>query len=208
MAHGVFLHVEAENTNGVNRAAWTRGTATVQVVSAPRSGAVRASGQEDGHHSVSPTPHDTQTVAESVTPAPAQNTAVEPVYLPRALLDKGPQPTEPVVLPYPATAPIGHWRARMALYIDAEGVVQRVMVQPSSTHAQDGEPRATLPPELEDSARQAYLQARFIPGERNGQAVACRMVVEVEFEASPMEAQAGEGVADQDSLKVATLSLR
>ncbi len=61
--------------------------------------------------------------------------------------------------------------AELTLFIDADGTVRRLRVD-----------RGDLPIWLEDAVRQSFLQARFQPGERDGQAVRAQMRIEVEFE--------------------------
>ena len=62
-------------------------------------------------------------------------------------------------------------RAELTLFIDEDGTVRRLRVD-----------RGDLPVWLEDAVRQSFLQARFQPGERDGQAVRAQMRIEVEFE--------------------------
>ncbi len=124
--------------------------------------------------------------------APAAGHPAEPVYLPRSALTRPPRPLTPIEVPYPDTAPLGHWQAQLSLFIDAQGQVRQVRVDAatplSGPHADASEDGAvpTLPAALADSARQAFLQARFAPGERSGQAVASRFRIEVEFQALPL----------------------
>ena len=44
---------------------------------------------------------------------------------------------------------------------------------------------SALVPAMVEAARSAFLSARFLPGERSGQAVRTRMEVEVDFDAGP-----------------------
>lgn len=92
-------------------------------------------------------------------------------YLARSQLDEPPAAQAEIELPFPATAPLGSYRAVLTLFIDASGLVQRVR-----TERTEG---AGLPPSLDDAARQAFLAARFDPGVKNGQPVRSRIRVEV-----------------------------
>src|SRR3989344_5327252 len=74
-------------------------------------------------------------------------------YLSREAVDQGPQPV------------------RLMLYIDENGAVRRVQV--NSTE---------LPAPFQEAARNAFLQARFVPGQRQGQAVKVRIDIEVSFD--------------------------
>lgn len=107
-------------------------------------------------------------------------------YLPRRTLDKAPAALAAIDLPYPSEAPLGTYRAVLTLFIDRAGVVQRVRGEGQS-----------LPPSLEDAARQAFLAAHFEPGRKDGQAVRSRIRVEVEYIAEPLvqrSASADSGV--------------
>ncbi|MDP4300093.1 energy transducer TonB [Leptothrix discophora] len=103
----------------------------------------------------------------------------EALFLVRSQLDRAPHATGPIDLPYPDAAPLGHYRAVMTLFVDEAGRVRRVRLDA------DG----MLPPLLEDAARQAFLQARFEPGRKDGAAVRSRLRVAVEFGAEPAPAQ-------------------
>jgi hypothetical protein len=94
-------------------------------------------------------------------------------YLPRAKLTVAPAPLEPIEIPFPAAVdnPL-RFRGQLSLFIDEHGVVQRIRV--------DGPP---MPPVLEEAARNAFLRARFTPGEVDGVAVRSLIRIEVDFEA-------------------------
>ncbi|RZS58700.1 energy transducer TonB [Sphaerotilus mobilis] len=100
----------------------------------------------------------------------------EALFLVRSQLDRPPNATGAIDLPYPESAPLGHYRAVMTLFIDEAGQVRRVRLDAGQI----------LPPLLEDAARQAFLQARFEPGLKNGAAVRSRMRVAVEYGADPV----------------------
>ena len=88
-------------------------------------------------------------------------------------LDRRARASASIDLPWPELAPHGRFRAVMTLFIDETGQVRRVRLEPDEG--------GTLPPVLEDSARQAFLSGRFEPGELGGRAVRSRLRVEVEF---------------------------
>ncbi|BEP38039.1 hypothetical protein GmRootV59_50100 [Variovorax sp. V59] len=62
----------------------------------------------------------------------------------------------------------------LSLFIDEQGRVQRVDAE---------EP--TLPPAFEQVAREAFMAAKFSPGEVEGRAVKSRQRVEVVFDYTP-----------------------
>ena len=96
----------------------------------------------------------------------------EAPYWSRNQLDQGPVPLEPVVIPYPDdVAEVREHTGLMALFVDEHGTVRRV-------EARDQH----LPPPMVLAARNAFLQARFQPGQRQGQAVRSHIVIEVVFE--------------------------
>ncbi len=109
----------------------------------------------------------------------------EALFLVRSQLDRAPYASGPVDLAYPDEAPLGHYQAVMTLFVDEAGRVLRVRLDAASV----------LPPLLEDAARQAFLQARFEPGRKDGAAVRSRLKVAVEFGADPAPASAPAGPA-------------
>lgn len=100
-------------------------------------------------------------------------------YLNRSMVDAGPQPLGLIQVPYPegeAKSPVAGNEStgivgRLTLYIDEHGAVRRVQVH-------GGE----LPPPFEAAARNAFLQARFAPAQKQGQAVKVRIDIEVRFD--------------------------
>jgi hypothetical protein len=93
-------------------------------------------------------------------------------YVPRALLSTVPEPVKPLAIPYPSTGPSeGHFTTVLALFIDESGAVQRVRL--------DG---PMLPPVLDAAAREAFLKARWQPGQVDGRLVKSLIRVEVVFE--------------------------
>lgn len=96
-------------------------------------------------------------------------------YLPRPMLTTAPQPSAPVLMPFPAqvTEP-GRYATILALFIDEGGVVRRVRV--------DG---PALPKSMEDAAKTTFLQTHFRPGEVEGQQVKSLIRIEVVFDNTP-----------------------
>lgn len=109
-------------------------------------------------------------------PAPRTG-SLDEEYLPRSALSLAPEALGEVLLAYPPEAPPGRYGGVLTLFIDADGGVRRVRSEP----ARPGE--ADLPPVFEEAARQAFLAARFRPGERDGRPVKSRIRIAVEFEA-------------------------
>lgn len=98
-------------------------------------------------------------------------------YLAPDQLDRRAHAVAAIDLPYPDLAPPGHFRAALTLFIEHDGRVSRVRLEPDADAADGG----SLPPVLEDSARQAFLASPFEPGELGGRAVRSRLRIEVEF---------------------------
>lgn len=98
-------------------------------------------------------------------------------YLAPEQLDRRARAVATIDLPYPELAPPGQFRAALTLFIEADGRVSRVRLEPDADAADGG----SLPPVLEDSARQAFLASPFEPGELGGRAVRSRLRVEVQF---------------------------
>lgn len=102
--------------------------------------------------------------------------SLERSYLPRELLSRGPLAQGVILLQWPPQAPLsGSFRGQLRLFIDEQGVVRRVEA------ADDG-----LPDMLFEAARLAFQDARFSPGELQGQAVRSVIRVEVSFENGPL----------------------
>jgi hypothetical protein len=102
-------------------------------------------------------------------------------YLPRPQLTSPPRVSGPVIVPFPneVTTP-GRYATTLALFIDESGVVRRVLV--------DG---PSLPKQMEDAARDTFLQTHFRPGELEGQQVKSLIRVEVVFDNTPMASNEG-----------------
>lgn len=95
-------------------------------------------------------------------------------YIPRPQLSRPPVMLGSVSLTWPEEGPsAGHYRDIIALYIDEQGIVQRVRI--------DG---TGLPEVLQEETRQRFLGARFEPGQLDGREVKSLIRVEVEFDAA------------------------
>lgn len=99
--------------------------------------------------------------------------AADQAYWPRSLLTRPPTPQQSIDLLYPALAPNGRFRAVLTLFIDEQGVVQRVRIDEADDSG--------LPPVLEDAARQTFLRSSFTPGEIDGRPIRSRLRIEVEY---------------------------
>jgi hypothetical protein len=119
-------------------------------------------------------PADTSTPPPIIDPA---NPTGFDDYIPRPLLSVGPAATVPVLI----DTPIGNFGVArqmgiLSLFIDEEGAVQ---------HVAGSEP--LLPALLEQAAREAFMAARFTPGEVDGRPVKSRIRVEVVFDNTPLK---------------------
>jgi periplasmic protein TonB len=94
-------------------------------------------------------------------------------YVVRSLLTLPPVPLAPVVIDFPDfKGEANRYVAELTLFIDESGVVVRVKAEGNS-----------LPSPLEEAARNAFMRARFRPGELTDLgAVKSRIRVEVVFE--------------------------
>lgn len=93
-------------------------------------------------------------------------------YVPRRWLTVAPQPTAPVVLPFPAAFnDNAHYTVVLNLYIEADGRVGRIEFE--------GVP---LPELLARAARSTFENARFTPGQVKGRIVKSLIRVEVDFD--------------------------
>lgn len=106
-------------------------------------------------------------------------------WLPRQALTQPPQALAPIVIDYPAgvhpPGPLVHMK--LALYIDERGHVRRT--EPIGER---------LEAAFERAANNAFLQARFTPGQLGPHVVRTRLVVEVAFEALPEQGAEARGV--------------
>ena len=98
--------------------------------------------------------------------------AMDEDYVPRSLLSVPPVAQAPVIIDAPEDeTDIGRHVGILSLFIDEEGRVR---------HIASNEP--VLPPAFEQAAREAFMAARFSPGQLDGRSVKSRVRVEVVFE--------------------------
>jgi hypothetical protein len=118
--------------------------------------------------------------------------ASEGGYVPRPLLSVAPKPVIPVVIAAPPAMAAGRLMGRysgvLALYVDELGRVRRVETEPPA-----------LPEPMERAAREAFLGARFSPGQMGGHAVKSRIRVEVVFDDGPLPAASAASGASSGS---------
>jgi hypothetical protein len=118
-------------------------------------------------------PGSTPESADSASHAVVDDALSEPEYIPSSRLTRSPRPTAPVDLSFPRHwSSLGRYRAHFALYVDEQGVVQRV-------ERVEGD----FPPPLETVVRQTFMGVLFTPGELDGRPVRARMTIEVTFDA-------------------------
>lgn len=112
-------------------------------------------------------------VADVAAPDPwAPGNPAQGAYLPRPLLSIAPKVEVPVIISMPPGADDGARHVGvLSLFIDEQGRVRHV--EPAE---QD------LPPAMEQAAREAFMAARFSPGQIAGRAVKSRINVEVAFD--------------------------
>ncbi len=93
-------------------------------------------------------------------------------FFARDALDVGPSAAAPVLIDYPSLpGSAGTHVGLLSLFIDESGKVVRVRVDSQS-----------LPPEMQDAARSAFMVAAFSPGLVDGLPVRSKIRVEVTFE--------------------------
>lgn len=134
---------------------------------------------EPPHDDAAPAPDAAAPVPlQTATRADAESTAPAPeVYHPRSALSLAPRLQGIVDIAFPPEEPqhVRH-EATLAIYIDEHGHVRKV-------NTVEGE----LPAVFVQAARNAFLGARFQPGEQHGVAVKSFIHVAVVFEARPAE---------------------
>lgn len=115
--------------------------------------------------------------AEAVETAPRPDRgmplAFDPTYYPVRALDVPPVPRAPIEPVYPRGAEAERQTGliRMVLRIEADGRV-------SAAEVIQAEPAGVF----EDSARAAFLAARFSPGQRGGRPVRSQLLIEVRYD--------------------------
>ncbi|MDO9005175.1 MAG: hypothetical protein Q7V20_17155 [Aquabacterium sp.] len=126
--------------------------------------------------SASPPPQQ-DTAAPSVAPVADSAQAEQPTvdlegYVPRRWLTVAPEPTAPILLPFPTSfQENARYTVVMNLFIEADGRVGRVEFV-----------GIALPEVLEHAARGTFERARFTPGQVNGRIVKSLIRVEVDFD--------------------------
>jgi len=128
-------------------------------------------------------PSAAASAAKAPPPRPAASAVPDPwtpgnpargAYLPRPLLSIAPKIQTEVVIATPPGADDGARHVGvLSLFIDEQGRVR---------HIDPDDP--ALPPVLEEAAREAFMGARFLPGQVDGRAVKSRVNVEVAFESA------------------------
>ena len=121
--------------------------------------------------------HGSGPVADGVRRMPpGTDPAAQDGYLPPEKLTRRPQALSDVVIPAAENgAQIGGAQVGVfTLFIDTSGMVRRMVI--------DG---PTLTPGLEALVRQAFMAARFSPGEVAGRPVKSMLRIEVDFGAPP-----------------------
>ena len=93
-----------------------------------------------------------------------------PGYYKSGDLDQSPKPLEDIAPDYPESVAATRGHLVLELFISEQGVVDRVDIV-----------SATPPGVFDDSARSAFLKARFEPGRRLGLPIKSRMKIEVDF---------------------------
>jgi len=105
-------------------------------------------------------------------PLPVPPAFDEAQYAPSARLSVRPSAVDEISVPYPEGVDRrGVAKALLTLFIDEDGVVAKVKVDDSD-----------LPPPFQESAKNAFAQARFHPGQIDDRSVKSRMRIEVTFE--------------------------
>lgn len=123
--------------------------------------------------SVSPLPDALEQVAAEVE-APSTAERLDPYagYLPRSVLTIAPRALTPVVIDYPRfDGEADFYSGEFDLFIDDDGSVARVTVATPD-----------LPGILGNAVNEAFLSARFAPGELEGRPVRARIRIEVTFD--------------------------
>lgn len=156
--------------------------ATVPAPVPPRSdAAVRAAPAPAPAAPVQAAPAPAMTQAEAVpaaVPAPPAAAGAHDGYVPRPMLSVAPVAITPVILSAPAgETTVARYVGVLSLYIDEQGQVQDAVAD-----------EATLPAAFEQAAREAFMAARFTPGQVDGRPVKSRQRVEVVFDNTPLPA--------------------
>ena len=111
-------------------------------------------------------------VQSTATEKPTASPGEQEEFVDARFLTLRPAPVELIALPQPGpddNRDAGN--AVFTLFVDREGRVVRVRVDSS-----------TLPEDIERQSRQAFLEAHFRPGAKNGNVVASRLQIELVFD--------------------------
>ena len=123
-------------------------------------------------------PADPAPVVDPQLPVPAPIAVSEfneDEYIPVARLAVRPRAMGRISVPYPPDVDrTGVSSAKLTLFIDEEGTVVKLKVDDSD-----------LPPQFQETANNAFAQARFKPGRTDDHAVKSRMRIEVMFDGGP-----------------------
>lgn len=122
-----------------------------------------------------PAPTPLETADSAPSPQPSSQPPLDE-YLPRDLLTQAPSASQPILLDFPADLPDEQRLSIvLRLYVDEQGVVRRVACVGGDTQEQ-----------AQIIAEQAFLQARFNPGEVEGHPVKSIIHVEVTFDSTSL----------------------
>lgn len=122
-----------------------------------------------------PAPTPLATADSAPSPQPSSQPPLDE-YLPRDLLTQAPSASQPILLDFPADLPDEQRLSIvLRLYVDEQGVVRRVARVGGDTQEQ-----------AQTIAEQAFLQARFNPGEVEGHPVKSIIHVEVTFDSTSL----------------------
>ncbi|VTU34004.1 Gram-negative bacterial tonB protein [Variovorax sp. SRS16] len=118
--------------------------------------------------------------AEAAAPIAIASSAVATAdrddYVPRPLLSVPPVAMTPVLLAAPpGETALARYVGILSLFIDEQGKVQDVIAD-----------KPDLPAAFEQAAREAFMAARFAPGQIDGRGVKSRQRVEVVFDNTPL----------------------
>lgn len=113
-----------------------------------------------------------QSAAEVESPSTAERLDPYAGYLPRSVLTIAPRALTPVVIDYPRfDGEVDFYSGEFDLFIDDDGSVARVAVATPD-----------LPGILGNAVNEAFMSARFAPGELEGRPVRARIRIEVTFD--------------------------
>lgn len=112
-----------------------------------------------------------RTMVASVPPMPRNAPATPAPYIPASALTRAPHVLTPPELTFPLDMEPGHYAMVVTLYIDDIGLVQKVELSGDN-----------IPLIVQDTVRQAFMQALFTPGQLDGTDVRSITAFEVVFD--------------------------